>query len=360
MPFREGEKFLSHFLGESAEEATFHYKEFLPTLKYLADKGAMLSRLDSDDLLSEGTIGLARAFREFNAERSLDFRIFAIHKIKDAIREFITSQATNLKAPQYLKDAIILLDQLKRILEKRLPNVNYFGLSELWRMSENLNENTVLDNKIQFIRRKIAELANRSAVRVEELIIRAELIPVMTEDPDSTSDPTTAENVEDHLIDSLDAHRFTDWLKANLRQDEYELLLDRFVAGWTIRQLEEKMGVRASTIVIRTNKIIEKIRKLLRPKKKSVVSELDANLGPVLDEEFMSHIKKYLSARGFDLLCRFAVEGESVENISEDIGMTSEEVKNDLEKIAAILSVIMEKRNGYETSFDIKKAEAGQ
>lgn len=352
MPFRSNEKFLPHFLGESEDEAEFHYKEFLPTLKYLADKGAMISHLDSDDLLSEGTIGLARAYRDFNADRSEEFRIFAFHKIKDAIREFIASQGANLKAPQYLNDALVLLSQLRKTLESRLPNVNYLGLPELWAVSENLNEANVLDSKIQGIRKKISDLANRSAVGVDELIVRAELTPIMTEYSDSASDPTTT---EDRLINYLDAHRFIDWLKLALRQDEYELLFDRFITGQTIRQLEDSMGVRASTIVIRTNKIIEKVKKLLRPKKKIIIGELNSNFG---DEEFMSSIKKYLSGRGFDLLYRFAVKGEKVSDISEDMGVALEEIEEDLEKIGVLLGIIMERKDAYETSFGVKKAEA--
>ena len=113
----EDEWFPQHFLASNAEDAENLYKEYTHYLKMFASKYALYTGLDEDDLFQEAVIGLARASRDFEAERSDEFRTFAIYKIKDALREFVSSQSSDISIPQYIQDAAKLIIKLRKVIE---------------------------------------------------------------------------------------------------------------------------------------------------------------------------------------------------------------------------------------------------
>lgn len=71
MPFRKGEKFLAHFLADNEREAARLYKKYKRLISHLAYQFSKRSGVDAQDLFEEGLIGLARAKRDFDPERKV-------------------------------------------------------------------------------------------------------------------------------------------------------------------------------------------------------------------------------------------------------------------------------------------------
>ena len=65
---------------------------------------------DSEDLLQEGMIGLLSAIREFQAERNVSFRVYALTCIQNRLRSAVRSASRNKHGP--LNDSVSLMDAL--------------------------------------------------------------------------------------------------------------------------------------------------------------------------------------------------------------------------------------------------------
>jgi len=263
MPIRENETFLDAFLADTPEEAEKVLAEHQQTLKALAIKAASFTGIDDDDLYEEGIIGLARAVRDFDEERSENFRIFAIYKIKDAIREFITRQAGNVRAPQYTQDAIRLANILREKLVKA-GEYQYNALSDMWMSSLKYEGTTPLEKSIREVRTSLQNLADRSHTSVIQLLDRAEMIPSFVDGTAEISlvDMADTEKVEDKMINRIAVQEMLDKVKQYISEKEYELLYNRYVEGWTLRELAPKMGISAPHVNDLTQKALAKLKKL--------------------------------------------------------------------------------------------------
>jgi len=279
MPIREGEKFCKCFLADTEKEAEKLLKDYNSTLKLLSNKVAALTGLDKEDLYQEGIIGLARAKRDFDEERSENFKIFAIYKIKDAMREFGTTQAVTIKAPQYTKDAIRLASVLRELLVKA-GEYPYIALVDMWNSSSKYVNNDPLEKSIQKARQSLKNLADRSHTSVRQLLERSEMIPTLAfaACKDSSMD-IEDENPENTMVNNLDAAETISRIKEYLSEEDYNLLWNRYVEGMTVRELAPIMGISAPHVSDRTQALLEKVRKLEKDlrRKKAVLYESNTN-----------------------------------------------------------------------------------
>jgi len=262
MPFRKDEKFLDHFLADTVEKAEELHEQYLPMLSSLASK---YSGVDSDDLIQEGLIGLARASRDFEEGRSETFRTFAIYKIKDAMREFASKQTDDINVPQYIKEATKLVKKLKIVMESAgVMGCNDFMV--IWDKSASWDETSEVIKDITEVRKTIRNLADRSGTSVEQLIERAELYPLSITDIDNyctfneIPDLHTG-TAEDEALKRLMIEKSIIKLKNSLSEDDYELLYDHYVSGLTVRQLAKVKGLSAPTITIRIHNIVNRLQK---------------------------------------------------------------------------------------------------
>jgi len=268
MPIRDNEEFCKRFVADTEEEAMELLDKFNMDISMLSQKFSTVTGVDKQDLSQEGIIGLARAKRDFEEGRSADFRIFAIYKIKDAMREFITSQASNIKVPQYIRDAQRLADVLRKLMEKT-GSMSMCALSDLWRISGEFkattdSEQSLLED-INKVKNSIKNLAGRSHTSIIQLLDRAEIMPTIAsssiefaETNDLRSDHFSE---EDNMVKYLHSRDRVEMLKEVLDKDEFELLYARFVEGKTLKELEPELGVKEETIVVRTNNIITKLQR---------------------------------------------------------------------------------------------------
>jgi RNA polymerase sigma factor (sigma-70 family) len=220
----------------------------------------MFTGIDKADLRSEGIIGLARASRDFEPERSSVFRIFAIYKIKDAMREFVTTQSGNVRVPQYVRDALRLINNLKSILSK-VYTIRYLAFTQIWELSEKLSDDDPIKEDVDNIRNSIINLANRSHTSISQLLERSEVIPLESDVELVSEDYKNmgGKSEEDSLIEMIHNVQIVENIKKILTEDEFNLLWDRFVNGKTVRELEGPLGITAESIVVRTNVIRDKL-----------------------------------------------------------------------------------------------------
>lgn len=274
MPIRDDEKFCKCFIADTKAEAEELLKEFDYNLKLLANKVGNLTGLDKEDLYQEGIIGLARAKRDFDEERSDNFKTFAIYKIKDAMREFGTTQSVSMKVPQYTKDAVRLANVLKEHLIKA-GEYRYNALADMWDSSSKYTGDSPLEKSIQVSRQSLINLANRSHTSVRQLLERSEATPsCSTNITELNINSLSNESSEDNVINRINAVDMIKCVKEYLSGEDYELLWNRYVEGMTVRELAPLMGISAPYVSDRTQVVLNKLRKLLEKD----TSEINTNI----------------------------------------------------------------------------------
>ena len=261
MPIRDEEVFSKHFLANTEEEAEHLLKEYEKDIGFLSSKLSAITGVDKLDLRQEGIIGLARAYRDFEIERSEKFRIFAIFKIKDAMREFITTQASNVRVPQYVKNAATLIGSLQKALEK-VDGLKLLTFTGIWMASEYYKNNPIEDKEslmedIAEIRQSIQNLADRSHTSVVQLLERAELSPVSSPEIIYTNLDNMAIVNDSDFSNTV----FMEEIKESLSKEDYELLYRHYACGETYTALESVFGVKEETLCVRARKLKESLVK---------------------------------------------------------------------------------------------------
>jgi len=276
----ECEKFGAYFIADSKEDADRLIKEFDTDISMLATKRHMVTGVDEQDLKQEGLIGLARASRDFEEGRSGDFRIFAIYKIKDAMREFITTQASNIRIPQYIRDATNLIESLKKIMEK-VTDIRYMSYNEVWNLAKEIQiESAEIKKNILMIMDSLNNLAARSHSSVPQLLERSEIMPKLTVDVENFI-PTDMSDIleeEKDMVELISNRKYVEDIKTILEPLEFELLWNLYVEDYTERELEPMLGIKAPTIDVRAKNILKKLE---RYKNKVLQNEINTTVEEV-------------------------------------------------------------------------------
>ena len=252
-----------YFLGNSPEEAESVRKEFHSDVEKIAARAHRYTKLDLHDLEQEAWIGVARAIRDFEPGRGALLRTIVISKIKDALRDFITSQIVNVRPPHYIQEALRFMGGLRIVLEKGVHVSPYASLTDLWELSGSQPLEGGLKEDIESIRANIMNLAKRSHASVIELLERAELLPVSFVEIDGSMFRQGGDSIfsaEDMLIDKVDNFTIINRLREMLSEEDFNLLYARFVENETLEEQGEKLGIKPSSVVVRTDKILDRLR----------------------------------------------------------------------------------------------------
>ena len=265
VPKTEPEEFLDAFLAKDKTTAEKLYSAYKPTLDLLANKYAYYTGADKDDLVEEGLIGLARAARDFEEDRSNDFQTFAIYKITDAMKEFSTTQATNINVPRYILEAKRLVNKLHKMMASSglIPHETHNSL-KLWEESGLCDKDKAVIEDITNIRRSIRNLAERSGTSVEALIERSDLYAADALDVqlNDNLDQMTFGAEEDEIIRAIMIPKAIQAIQDILSEDEYNLIYEHFVNGKTVRDLSDELGtITAAGVTIKIGSIIQKLQK---------------------------------------------------------------------------------------------------
>lgn len=107
-----------YFLADTPEEAEALYNRYSGLLNALAYNYAISTGLQKDDLFGEALIGLGRAYRDWDIDRSDNFKMYAIYRIKDALNEFARNNMASVTVPAYIKKSHNYIIILKTIFAK--------------------------------------------------------------------------------------------------------------------------------------------------------------------------------------------------------------------------------------------------
>jgi len=321
-------KFPANFIAETKEEAVKIYGKYLRTLQLLAHRYSGLTGLAAEDLIQEGTIGLARASRDFEECRSDNFSIFAIYKIKDAMREFVTSQGSDMRAPQYVKDTLRLVNKLKRVISSA-ESIDFCSLLDIWQMSRKYRDNKEIGKDIEQIRESLYNLASRSCTVVEELIERAESTPLISlEIVDYGVDSVPSKSDVFSLVVESNT---LELIKDVLNERELEILRLHFIEGHTIRETAEILSKRDGTIAVQIRQLREKLEihkhKLLGSDPKHSISADDLPCksedpeSDIINSLSIKQLREVLSEADYKLLIGHYIEGKTVRELGEEVGL---------------------------------------
>lgn len=248
---KSDEKFPEFFLSDTKEEAEKMYREFKRTIGILSENYARATGIDKWDLFGQAMFGLARAKRDFEANRSDNFKSFAIIKIKDALNEHVRSFSTTISIPMYLKKSKRHLSILKEMV-----SIEHFTMNELVKFMESA------DDKIKDKIRKIVEFLRRSADRAstpfEEYIERIELLPSYVDADMSRVEEHTHSETENRL----QAVMMVEKLKQHMT-DEEKKISSLVMEGMTYKEIGERLNGKSHTWVLNKLKAMkEKFIKL--------------------------------------------------------------------------------------------------
>jgi RNA polymerase sigma factor (sigma-70 family) len=386
MPIREGEKFRKRFLADTEEEGVRLLKEFDYNLELLSNKLSKLTGIDRQDLKSEGIIGLARAKRDFDETRSSNFTIFALYKIKDAMREFISTQAMDIRVPQYIVDASRLGSILKSLSEKALGPISR-SFVDAWKIYVGYKEDNELSKEIKATREKIENLADRSHTSVIDLLDRADILP-------STKEYTVYQNMNTFSSDynqeaELDYKNLVDSLRDCLDKERFIQIFDlHFIEGYTIREIADKLGVADGTIAVQMGQMKNKLKHRhtylndIEAKSRECPPVIDisirsanlseADISEELDKtnesdlvnslstkESINSLKKLLPKEEFELLYARFVEGKTVRELEDSMGIKGPSISVKTKKIIEKILKNKDKILGHESTKSVKETEPG-
>ena len=170
---RQPEIMPKHFLADTPEEAEVLYKQYSNLLNAFAYNYAISTKLQKVDLFGEALIGLGRAYRDWDCNRSDDFKTYAIYRIKDALSEFTRSNMTSVTVPAYIKKSHVHVVKLKSIFSE-------YGISTdtvllCGKIDEKIDGNN--KKKCIYLVDKLNKAATRAKVNYRKFVERVEYIP---------------------------------------------------------------------------------------------------------------------------------------------------------------------------------------
>jgi RNA polymerase sigma factor (sigma-70 family) len=250
------------FLGHTKEQANQVLRDYKHDVDWWASRAATLTRLDKNDLIQEGYIGLARAVRDFEENRGAAFRTLAIYKIKDSIREYVATQGKNVIIPRYVQETIKFATILRDLTSKAIgENISPFvPMTEVWEMAKRVKVEGGLMKDIMDTIAGLRNLAARSNTSALNLIERAELMPTKMVDIEENMSVNEI-HVEDDVVEKLNVASTVEHIRNILSPEDFELLYDRHIDGMTIEEVGQKIGITAESVSVREQKLLAKLRK---------------------------------------------------------------------------------------------------
>lgn len=201
------EDMLPYLLGDTPGEAEEIYQQFEKKLNGFAKAYAAVSKLEKHDLFSEALIGLGRAVRDFDNNRSDNFNTYAIYRIKEALDEYTRGMSVVVSIPAYIKKANTLI---KRIEDKTLSKDKCKEASKL-----------------------LKKAAKRAEITTAELIKRARVLPSNVRfDEDHI-------NMEEHKIANVLAIKKL-FEKMTMREKQ---IAERIMDGYTQAMIAEDLKI---------------------------------------------------------------------------------------------------------------------
>lgn len=234
----EEEEFLPFFLGATEEEAAKLYLAFEWLLKKMARSYSINTGLDEGDLFGEGIIGLARAKRDFDLERSEKFSAFAIIKIKDAMNDFVRNNRSVIDIPSYVYRANAIIQRIRRNVS-RFKDINDGELYDL-----------ILTDKVLGVE-NLKSICKHSKLHLKDLVDRSMYVPsdVLYEEFGFSTEAMLQKD-EENVITTVVISKLLDKLGGDDR-----LIAEKVMSGFTYEQVARELGKSPSWVKTRLSKM---------------------------------------------------------------------------------------------------------
>lgn len=237
------------FLADTGVEAEAIYEKFEGMLNNIAYAYAVSTGINKADLFGEALIGLARAYRDWNPDRSDNFKLYAEYRIKDALREFIRRNIVSLSIPSYIQKAYANVVEIKTICDYN--EVDYVLVLKKQEIPDELSTGSAL--RCAQLVSNLINASNRAKVSYEKFIERVEMIP---EDVDSS------ENIPNDLYkreeEKMEAVLLVEKLKEYMTTEEREIC-DGIMLDKSFEQIGNEMGKSKAWVSDKVRNLRDKI-----------------------------------------------------------------------------------------------------
>lgn len=194
-------------------------------------------RVEFDDLVQEGMIGLMLACRDFNPERSTAFHTYAIYRIKGKMYEYCIGNESPIYVPTHVAKAGSYIKQMQRLLDRE-PNFMDTPtiIREIMSVQTHACEkdlNTFVLASLRELKRKLGGIAGHSKMKYEALAALAmQSLSLVVSDDILTKFPK-----ERGLVDELVSNReLNSQLREYLGEKKFTVLSMRAL-GWNHREI---------------------------------------------------------------------------------------------------------------------------
>lgn len=247
------EELPKHFLADTPEEAEELYSKFCYLLNAVSYSYSTQTHIAKSDLFGEALIGLARAKRDFDPQRSSKFKTFAIYKMKSAMNEYVRKNATSTAIPAYIRHAhrqITLLQDLCALGAEELHSSAKADEPDLSKM-----HSVWAKKKAVELFSNLQKAAIRAGISTEEIVRRAEF----TANDVRYDDYLDPDDVEDDTESRLQAALFVEDIKTVMTDREL-LIAERIMDGMSLREIGGELSISHNAV---RNDLI-KLKKRLR------------------------------------------------------------------------------------------------
>jgi RNA polymerase sigma factor (sigma-70 family) len=193
------EELLPYFFADTPQGAETIYNKYNKLLNMLASEYSRTTNIPKSDLFGEALIGLAKACKNWDPNRSSDFKIYAIYRIKDELNEYVRNNMAVVTIPSYIKKANSHLNEIKSICKRY--DIDHAVILVDQDIPDSLREVDAirLTNLVLFIIRA----AKRACVEYNEFLKKIEILPqdmILDDFNEDTISSTHENRVEAALI----------------------------------------------------------------------------------------------------------------------------------------------------------------
>lgn len=238
------------FLADTPKEAEHIYAQFEGIINKLAYSYSKKTNIDRSDLFGEALIGLARAYRDWDPNRSNNFKTFAIFIIKDTLNEYVRNNISLVSIPSYVKKANNNLTELIHICNNY--DIDWKSIViDLEKIPEYFKNDDI--DRCNFLLSNLINAAERAKTPFNDFIHRIEVLPsnnLVTEQMDSTDCDRNSEKMEAVIV--------VEQLKKHM--DEVELCIcEGIMAGKSFDEIGSGLGKSKAWISNKIKSLREKV-----------------------------------------------------------------------------------------------------
>ncbi len=167
--------FPKYFLGNTTKEASALLNQFEPYINSVASTYSSATNIEKSDYFIEGVEALAKANKDFNPDKGLEFAPYAKFIIVDAMNEFLRKNRAVVQVPAYINKVNKIIYRIKKALNGNENDWFEIVFKGKGVIPKNREETLNHDKKL------FKNAAVRAKITCKQLADRAEFLPTTPE-----------------------------------------------------------------------------------------------------------------------------------------------------------------------------------